>query len=86
MEDENKEQINTVHENDLRSVLLKLGLKEKIEKKEIKCKFCKTEISLENIYSFLPESGSVNIICDNPNCITELMKYLSEKDKTKSEI
>lgn len=85
MDNENKEQINTVHENDLMSVLLKLGLKEKNEKKEVKCKFCKTEISFENTYSFLPESGSVNIICDNPTCITELMKYLSEKDKTKSE-
>ena len=86
MQNENKEQVNAVHENDLGSVILKLGLKEKIEKKEIKCKFCKTEISLNNIYSFLPEAGSVNIICDNPNCITELMKYLSEKDKFASAV
>lgn len=86
MKNEDKEQINTVHENDLNSVILKLGLADKIRNKEVKCKFCKTEITLENIYSFLPESGSVNIICENPNCITELMKYLSEKDKTASAI
>ena len=86
MKNEDKEQINTVHENDLNSVVLKLGLAGKIKNREIKCKFCKNEITLENIYSFLPESGSVNIICENPSCVTELMKYLSEKDKITSEI
>lgn len=78
-------QVNTVHEKDLDGLLSKLGLSEKFEGGKLYCKFCKNVVNRENIYSVLPETGSVNIICDKPQCITDLLQYLEEKKRTKLE-
>jgi hypothetical protein len=83
--EQEKKQVNAVHEKDLIGLLERLGIKEKFENNELRCKFCEEVVNIENIYSVLPESESVNLICDKPKCITALMGYLDEKNKTKTE-
>lgn len=78
-------QMNTVHERDLNNLLEKLGVKEKFEHNELQCKFCKQIVNKTNIYSILPESGAVNLICDKPECISSFFEYLDEKKKTELE-
>ena len=78
-----KKQINTIHERDIENLLIQLGIKEQFLNNELNCKFCKDTVNMENIYSFLPESGTVNIICDKPKCITDLMLYIDNKKRNK---
>jgi hypothetical protein len=84
MEQINKE-VNAVHERDLDNLLEKIGIKEKFDKNEILCKFCKESVNRNNVYSIFPESGMFNFICANPICINEFLKYSAEKRKTKTE-
>jgi len=83
--DENKKIVNAVHEKDLEALLEKIGLKDAFISKQINCKFCKQIVDINNIYSVLPESGTFNIVCDKPVCITFLLQYLEERKKTKLE-
>jgi len=80
-----KEQVSAVHEKDLVILLEKLGIKEKFVAGELHCKFCDNVINKENIYSVFPESGGINLICDEPECITKLLEYIGEKKRIKGE-
>ena len=84
MDQENK-QVSAVHERDLVKLLERFGIKEKFENNQLKCKFCGDTVNADNIYSVFPESGTVNLICDKPQCITSFLGYLDEKKKTKLE-
>lgn len=84
MEQENK-QVSAVHERDLDNLLTRFGVKEKFDSGQMKCKFCGTVVTRENIHSVLPESGEVSVICDKPKCITALLGYLENKKRTKLE-
>lgn len=83
--DEDKKQLNAVHERDLGTLLKQFGIQEKFDNNELLCKFCKEMVNKDNIYSVLPEAGMFNLICDKPDCITQLMEYLGEKNITKTE-
>ena len=83
--EENKKEINAVQERDLEALLQKVGLKDAFLNKQINCKFCGQIVDINNIYSVLPESGTFNIICDKPECITLLLQYLEEGKRTKLE-
>ena len=77
---ENKE-INAVHERDLDNLLQRLGVKEKFENGDFKCKFCEETITKQNLHSILPESGGINFICDKPACVIAFTEYTAEKSK-----
>lgn len=83
--EQEKKQINAVHEKDLVGLLERLDVKEKFINNELHCKFCDSIVNKGNIYSVLPESASINLICDKPECITKLLEYLEEKERTKTE-
>ena len=72
--------MKTVHERDLNNLLSKLSLTENFNSGKIKCKFCKDTITKDNIYSLVHESGAVNFICDNSNCISEFMLHMEKKN------
>jgi len=76
-----KIKMNTVLENDIDKILNTFNLKDDFYNKKIKCKFCKEIITMDNIYSFLPESGSINLICDKESCISELLIYIENKKR-----
>lgn len=84
--DQEKKKLNAVHEKDLSNLLVQLNLLDKVNAGEIKCKFCSTVITLQNIHSILPESGGFNFVCDAPECVNKLMQYLDEKRLQKEQL
>jgi hypothetical protein len=75
-----KKHINAVHDDHLENLVENIGYLKKIERGEIKCKFCRGKINLENINAIFPESGSIKFVCDNPTCTHELKTYLQENE------
>jgi len=73
-------EIDAVHENDLKSVLQKAGALDSLEAGTVKCKFCGTQITLENIHSILPQPDGFSFTCDNPICVQKLAAYLETKN------
>tara|TARA_B100000745_G_scaffold48410_1_gene29040 strand:- start:6955 stop:7197 length:243 start_codon:yes stop_codon:yes gene_type:complete len=78
---EHDQNIDAIHERDLDKFLKQEKLFEKFENSEILCKFCRTEITRDNLYSILPESGAFNFICSKSECVAKLMEYIDSKAK-----
>jgi len=81
MKEEERKSVKAVHERDLDKLLTSIGIKNDFDAGKILCKFCKKIITKENVYSFIPESGVVNVACDEPKCILEFNFYVAEKKK-----
>lgn len=75
-----KAKLNAVHDNDLITLLKSLNLLDKIKKGEVKCKFTKEIITLDNLHSIFPEEGTIKVVCDTPKAIKFLSEYINEKD------
>tara|TARA_R110002033_G_scaffold111930_1_gene157320 strand:+ start:1222 stop:1455 length:234 start_codon:yes stop_codon:yes gene_type:complete len=75
-----KATLNAVHDNDLEALLKKLNLLEKIKSGELKCKFTKEIITLENLHSIFPEEGTIKLVSDSPEAIKSLSEYINEKN------
>lgn len=82
MERENKN-IKTILSNDIDKVLDKAKIKDLFYNGELKCKFCGETITVDNIYSFLPESGALSLVCCKEECISALLNYIDKKTKIK---
>lgn len=74
-----KEIIKAVHDNKLIEFLKNIKVYDSIIEGEKKCKFCKNQITIENLYTVFPESGSIKFVCDKPECIAKMNSYLNEK-------
>lgn len=72
--------MNAVHDNDLEVLLIKLNLLEKINRGELKCKFTKEIITLENLHSIFPEEGTIKLVSDSPEAIKLFSEYINDKD------
>ena len=72
--------LKVIHDDKIKSLLENLGLSTQIEKGEMKCKFCKTVITYDNINSIFPESDTIKISCNTPVCILNLTTYINEKN------
>lgn len=71
--------IKAVYDDHLQSFLEKIGVYEKVVSGLEKCKFCGRPISLENLASVFPESGSIKYVCDDPECIVKMNNYFNDK-------
>lgn len=72
--------LQAVHDDHLQKLLDNLQLSTKIQRGEMKCKFCRTTISFENLSAIFPESDTIKIVCESPNCVLELSNYINEKN------
>lgn len=72
--------LKVIHDDKIKLLLENLGLSLLIEKGEIKCKFCKSVITYDNINSIFPESDTIKITCNTPVCILNLTNYINEKN------
>jgi len=73
-----KEKIRAVHDQDLEKILDGLGILNKFKRGELKCKFCSSIITFDNLHSFFPQSGDIKLVCDSSYCVRELSKLLRE--------
>jgi len=69
MNDENKEELNLLYDDDLLPVLERLGLKERFLNGELKCSVCRDVITMDNFYSLYYESNEVKFGCNKKSCI-----------------
>lgn len=79
------QKIDAVHVRDLANLLDRLGVRDRFEKGEMRCKFCGNAVNKDNLHSIFPESGAVHVICDSPTCINSLMIYVEERKNRTSE-
>ena len=54
--------LNVLHDDELHSVLMKLGLLEKIEKGELKCKYCQKEVGEADILALVPNGNGYKVV------------------------
>lgn len=74
----NQVNIKAIHDIDLEETLKNLGLLSKIERKQVKCKFCKKIVNLQDVYALYPESGDIKIVCSDTNCVKQLLTLIRE--------
>lgn len=61
--------INAVHDKDLRTILDKFGLSEKIDNNSLLCEFCYQPISWSEIGALLIKKGNIIVCCKLIDCI-----------------
>lgn len=72
-------EMDAVHADDLKTLLDKVGLLEKLESRQLKCKFCQSVVSEEDIYSVIKDSGQYKVVCERADCVSRLMQFLAER-------
>lgn len=72
--------LNPVHDDDLIKLLTNLNLLDKIRNGQLKCKFTKEIITIDNLHSIFPEEGTIKLVCDSPEAIKSLSEYINEKN------
>lgn len=70
--------ISAVHDDDLVGFLDSLGVLSDVKRGEVRCKFCREIISLDNLVAVFPESGDIKFVCDRPGCLAFLAQHRSE--------
>ena len=67
-----KTKIKAVSDEDLVSYLKSLGVYKIIEKGEARCKFCGTQINLDNLQALFPCKEDVCFVCSNIKCLSKV--------------
>ncbi len=62
--------INAVHDKDLRTILDKFGLSEKIDNNSLLCEFCYQPISWNDIGALLIKKPRIIVCCNLVDCIS----------------
>lgn len=71
--------IKAVYEDKFQLFLQNIGVYDKVVSRTEKCKFCGQPVTMDNIASVFPESGTIKFVCDNPECICKMNNYFNEK-------
>ncbi|MBE0418396.1 MAG: hypothetical protein IBX63_11615, partial [Coriobacteriia bacterium] len=58
----------------LETTLREFGLTAKIDRGELKCKYCRQPVSREMVYAVFRESGAIKVVCSDPTCIGKLLE------------
>ena len=68
------DELKAVYSSDLDLFLTALGKREQFDKSAIHCIYCKSVISTENLYAFIPVDNDVQVCCNRPECIATLVE------------
>lgn len=71
--------IKAVYEDKFQLFLQNIGVYDRVVSGTEKCKFCGQPVTMDNIASVFPESGTIKFVCDNPECICKMNNYFNEK-------
>lgn len=67
-------QLKAVHDDDLMTLLMSLGLLDKLRDGHCSCHFCHQVITLENLGAIIPISGEIAFSCDAPSCLNLMVE------------
>jgi hypothetical protein len=76
-----KETLKAVHDDDLETLLRRLGLHSDFTHSRLKCTFCKDVITFDNLHSLFPDSGAVKLTCSKPECVNQLLSRIEARRK-----
>ena len=62
-----------VHDDDLEGLLRSVGLLGRLLSGRLRCAFCSSVISMENLHSIFPHGGVIKVSCSDAQCVKELM-------------
>lgn len=74
-----KSVVKAVHDDDLEAVLRSLSVYGDFVHGRLKCFFCASTITWDNLHSLFPDSGSVKFSCSQPICVKALLLKLAGK-------
>jgi len=66
--------IPAVHDDDIRNILNRFDMAEKIDKGEVLCCNCTSKITWDNLSAFKIKDDSLICFCDNLECIESINK------------
>ena len=69
-----KVEIPAVRDRDLRGILDRFGLSEKMDKGELTCEPCSRTLTWENLGALLVKGGELLLFCNLSECIAEAAK------------
>ena len=73
-----KPTLTAVHDDDLLTFLKSVDVLTDLQAGRIRCRFCGAIIGLENLHAVFPDSGTVRVSCDRPECVKALMHHIAE--------
>ncbi len=62
-------EVKAVYDQDLKQVLAKLGILDKLIAREMSCAVCGCEVDLDNLGTIFPDGDKVGVSCDNSKCV-----------------
>jgi hypothetical protein len=68
--------LKAVYDDDLVAYLRSLGLR--LDGPRSRCKFCRTQVTLENLAALFPESGTLKVVCHRRECLLSLQELIRD--------
>ena len=68
-----RETLKAVHDDDLNELLRSLNIYNEFVHEKMKCAFCGDLVTYDNLHSLFPESGSIKLCCNKPQCVNSLV-------------
>lgn len=65
-----KSKIKAVFEADLIQYLVSLGIHDDILSGSLRCKYCGTGITLDNLQALIPDEDKIILVCSSAKCIS----------------
>lgn len=67
-----RSKIRAIHDDHLETYLSSIGVLAEITAGTKLCKFCNSQINIENIGAIFPVEDKIEIICDKPKCLIQI--------------
>jgi hypothetical protein len=74
-----RDSLKAVHDDDLDELLKSLNVYNHFVHEKLKCAFCGDIITYENLHSIFPDSGSVKLCCNKPQCVNSLLSRIESR-------
>jgi hypothetical protein len=74
---EHAETLKAVHDDDLVAYLGSLGV-DTSRPTLGRCKFCREDVTLDNLAALFPESGDLKLVCHRPMCLFALQELVQD--------
>lgn len=66
--------LQAVHDDDLSTLLISLGVYDEVCAGRHSCHFCQQSITLKNLGAIVPLNGNIEFSCDNPLCLKSMVE------------
>lgn len=77
-----EESVAAVHDVDVEILLSSLGFRDDFSSHNLRCAFCAEVLSQESIGAINPAGSRIDLVCDRPRCIRQLLAQLNSEEAT----